>query len=238
MIVDARSDELIVWRTGAGLSRDHARLSRDPRPDANRQRHIDLGRDPTQPNERQSKRCGLVAKRTPSHCIQSCLELTESTCRTVRSEAVPALRGGKRKEGGPQRLRAFMRTCITWSGWVEVWSYSVELEVEGRVTMLSANQDLLPATPAMLGHYLCLIWIPRSRFIRSNHQSSFTRRVREMCLMDGLRPLKIILITTSLSSNAMKRCLLAGDQCVWRNIINKYCLTTLLESLIHLTDGA
>ena len=46
-----------------------------------------------------------------------------------------------------------------------------------------------------------LIWILGSELIRSNNQSSATLWVLETCLIVGLLPLKIILITASLSSN-------------------------------------
>ena len=45
-----------------------------------------------------------------------------------------------------------------------------------------------------------LIWILESRLIRSNNQSSATLWVLETCLIVGLLPLLIILITASLSS--------------------------------------
>ena len=46
-----------------------------------------------------------------------------------------------------------------------------------------------------------LIWILGSKLIRSNNQSSATLWVLETCLIVGLLPLIIILITASLSSN-------------------------------------
>ena len=46
-----------------------------------------------------------------------------------------------------------------------------------------------------------LIWILESRLIRSNNQSRATLWVLETCLIIGLLPLMIILITASLSSN-------------------------------------
>ena len=46
-----------------------------------------------------------------------------------------------------------------------------------------------------------LIWTLESRLIRSNNQSSATLWVLETCLIVGLLPLMIILITASLSSN-------------------------------------
>ena len=46
-----------------------------------------------------------------------------------------------------------------------------------------------------------LIWILESRLIRSNNQSRATLWVLETCLIVGLLPLMIILITASLSSN-------------------------------------
>ena len=50
-----------------------------------------------------------------------------------------------------------------------------------------------------------LIWILGSRLIRSNNQSSATLWVLETCLIVGLLPLMIILITASLSSNTYNK---------------------------------
>ena len=50
-----------------------------------------------------------------------------------------------------------------------------------------------------------LIWILGSRFIRSNNQSRATLWVLETCLIVGLLPLIIILITASLSSNTYNK---------------------------------
>ena len=50
-----------------------------------------------------------------------------------------------------------------------------------------------------------LIWILESRLIRSNNQSSATLWVLETCLIVGLLPLMIILITASLSSNTYNK---------------------------------
>ena len=50
-----------------------------------------------------------------------------------------------------------------------------------------------------------LIWILESRLIRSNNQSSGTLWVLDTCLIVGLLPLMIILITASLSSNTYNR---------------------------------
>ena len=49
-----------------------------------------------------------------------------------------------------------------------------------------------------------LIRIPASKFLKSNNQSTFTWWVREICLMDGLRPSMIILITALLSSKTKR----------------------------------
>ena len=48
---------------------------------------------------------------------------------------------------------------------------------------------------------MCRIWISESRLILSNNQSKATLWVLDTCLIVGLRPLIIILITASLSSN-------------------------------------
>ena len=50
-----------------------------------------------------------------------------------------------------------------------------------------------------------LIWILGSRLIRSNNQSRATLWVRETCLIVGLLPFIIILITASLSSNTYNK---------------------------------
>ena len=50
-----------------------------------------------------------------------------------------------------------------------------------------------------------LIWILGSRLIRSNNQSSASLWVLETCLIAGLLPLMIILITASLSSNTYNK---------------------------------
>ena len=50
-----------------------------------------------------------------------------------------------------------------------------------------------------------LIWILESRLIRSNNQSSATLWVLETCLIVGLLPLMIILVTASLSSNTYNK---------------------------------
>ena len=50
-----------------------------------------------------------------------------------------------------------------------------------------------------------LIWILESRLIRSNNQSRATLWVLETCLIVGLLPLIIILITASLSSNTYNK---------------------------------
>ena len=50
-----------------------------------------------------------------------------------------------------------------------------------------------------------LIWILVSRLIRSNNQSRATLCVLETCLIVGLLPFIIILITASLSSNTYNK---------------------------------
>ena len=50
-----------------------------------------------------------------------------------------------------------------------------------------------------------LIWILVSRLIRSNNQSRATLWVLETCLIVGLLPLIILLITASLSSNTYNK---------------------------------
>ena len=50
-----------------------------------------------------------------------------------------------------------------------------------------------------------LIWILGSKLILSNNQSSATLWVLETCLIVGLLPLMIILITASMSSNTYNK---------------------------------
>ena len=60
-----------------------------------------------------------------------------------------------------------------------------------------------------------LIWILGSRLIRSNNQSRATLWVLETCLIVGLLPLIIILITASLSSNTYNKASLFSLQAEW-----------------------
>ena len=70
---------------------------------------------------------------------------------------------------------------------------------------LSRENDPLVKMSAMCVDVLkYLIWNPESQYIRSNDQSKFARWVREICLLDGLRPSVIFLITASLSSQTSK----------------------------------
>ena len=57
-----------------------------------------------------------------------------------------------------------------------------------------------------------LIWILGSKLILSNNQSRATLWVRETCLIVGLRPLIIILITASLSSKTFNMAL--APECI------------------------
>ena len=71
------------------------------------------------------------------------------------------------------------------------------------------NEPLVKMSANCLEVLTYLFWMSGSKFILSNNQSKFALWVREMCLMDGLRPLMIILITASLSSKTNKdACLL------------------------------
>ena len=61
------------------------------------------------------------------------------------------------------------------------------------------NEDNVTATLFLVPMYLiCIFW---SKLIRSNNQSRITLCVLETCLIEGLFPLTIILITASLSSH-------------------------------------
>ena len=65
------------------------------------------------------------------------------------------------------------------------------------------NQHLFMSTFHILSMFL--IWILGSRLIRSNNQSSATLWYLETCLIVGLLPLIIILISASLSSNTYNK---------------------------------
>ena len=70
----------------------------------------------------------------------------------------------------------------------------------------------------------CLIWNPRSRYIRSNHGGSGDVSHGWPSAFEDHLDHNIVIF------ECKKRCPLAGDQCVWRNIINKYCLITYCPS--------
>ena len=59
-----------------------------------------------------------------------------------------------------------------------------------------------------------MIWILGSKLILSNNQSSATLWVRDTCLIVGLRPLIIIMITASLSSKNVKQSAKVRKFCV------------------------
>ena len=65
-----------------------------------------------------------------------------------------------------------------------------------------------------------LIWIFGSQLIRSNNQSRATLWLLETCLIVGLLPLIIILITASLSSNTYNKASWCEKVDVWGNTIN------------------
>ena len=65
-----------------------------------------------------------------------------------------------------------------------------------------------------------LIWIFGPKLIRSNNQSSATVWVLETCLIVGLLPFIIILITASLSSNTYNKSFLTRGLDIWVNGIN------------------
>ena len=72
-----------------------------------------------------------------------------------------------------------------------------------------------------------LIWISGSRFIRSNNQSRATRWVRETCLIVGLLPFIIILITASLSSNTYNKASRLADW-TFEGTESMSCITSIL----------
>ena len=71
-----------------------------------------------------------------------------------------------------------------------------------------------------------LIWIFGSKLIRSNNQSSATLWVLETCLIVGLLPFIVILITASLSSNTYNKA------SWWRELTFEGIKSTLSKSLI------
>ena len=71
-----------------------------------------------------------------------------------------------------------------------------------------------------------LIWIFGSKLIRSNNQSSATLWVLETCLVVGLLPFMIILITASLSSNTYNKASWCED---WTFLMRRLELLILLN---------
>ena len=85
-----------------------------------------------------------------------------------------------------------------------------EQSVETELANVQQRQKMIPfiTCEASLGRYVCelvFVWIFGSKLIRSNNQSRATLWVLETCLIVGLLPLKIILITASLSSNTYNK---------------------------------
>ena len=72
-----------------------------------------------------------------------------------------------------------------------------------------------------------LIWILGSRLIRSNNQSRATLWVLETCLIVGLLPLIIILITASLSSNTHNKASWRADW-TFERTESMSCITSIL----------
>ena len=88
--------------------------------------------------------------------------------------------------------------------------------IELKWLMLKQTQKMIPfiTCEISLGHSMSaswflvsmyLIWILGSKLIRSNNQSRATLWVPETCLIVGLLPFMIILITASLSSNTYNK---------------------------------
>ena len=75
-----------------------------------------------------------------------------------------------------------------------------------------------------------LIWILVSRLIRSNNQSRATLWVLETCLIVGLMPLIIILITASLSSKTYNKASWRADWTFERTesmfLLHRFCCET------------
>ena len=76
-----------------------------------------------------------------------------------------------------------------------------------------------------------LIWILESKFIRSSNQSCATLWVLDTCLIVGLLPFMIILITASLSFYVQLR-LTLRRMCVGEYVIHMRQLTNILVSLL------
>ena len=75
-----------------------------------------------------------------------------------------------------------------------------------------------------------LIWILGSKWIRSNNQSRATLWVLDTCLIVGLLPFRIILITASLSSNTYNKA------SWWEELTFEGIKLTLSKTLITLWD--
>ena len=112
----------------------------------------------------------------------------------------------------------FWFCCHSFFSWILLKSFRHCSRANCRTEMASVKQTqkMIPFVTCeiFLGSYVCelvflvsmyLIWIFGSKLIRSNNQSRATLWVLETCLIVGLLPFMIILITASLSSNTYNK---------------------------------
>ena len=112
------------------------------------------------------------------------------------------------------RLRFY---CDSFFTWFFLRSFRHHFKTIGTTEMANVKQTqkMIPFIMCEIsfGQYvcelvlvsMCLIWILGSRLILSNNQSRATLWVLETCLIVGLLPFQIILITASLSSNTYNK---------------------------------
>ena len=77
-------------------------------------------------------------------------------------------------------------------------------QIQQMIPIITCEIPLVKMSASWFLVSMYLIWILESRLIRSNNQSRATLWVLETCLIVGLLPLMIILITASLSSKIKK----------------------------------
>ena len=120
--------------------------------------------------------------------------------------------------------------CLFDMGWGSlIWFLKLLQEDMESLMMLTWQRSWFPSSRVKLpfvemsaSWFLVstyFIWILGSMFILSNHQSSSTLWVRDTCLIVGLLPLIIILITASFSSKNSQGTE-ARKLCVWSDVIN------------------
>ena len=88
----------------------------------------------------------------------------------------------------------------------------------------------LPLASMSASWFLIWIWCPN--WLSSNHQSSATLQVLDTCLIVGLLPLMIILITASLSSKDVQLRLALTRLCVCGDAVHMWQLINISVSLV------